>query len=325
MNKKIELGDVWQVIKSRFSIYLVLAAMVVIATIISPVFLSTRNITNIARQISVITIMAFAQTLVILAGMIDLSVGSVMALAGVLSVTAYVATGSLLTALAVGIIVGVLAAVVNGFFVTRLSVPPFIATLGMLTAARGIALLYTGGQNIYQIGDFVVLGQGRVFGLPTPIFFMIGVVILVWYLLNHTRLGRHIYAIGGNEEAARASGIKIGKVKMLTFMIAGALVGLSGVLFMSRVNAGLPNAGIGAELDTISIAVIGGTSITGGVGTAGGTLAGAFIIGILNNIMNLMGVQSYIQSVIRGLIIVLAVAYDTRARTRRKVQKAKKD
>ena len=263
--------------------------------------------------------MAFAQTIVIIAGMIDLSVGSVMALAGVLSVSAYQVTESLLVAMLVGIAAGVVASMITGFFVTRMSVPPFIATLGMLTAARGVALLYTRGQNIYQLGEYVILGQGTVLGVPTPIIFMVLVTILIWYLLNHLRLGRYIYAIGGNQEAARASGIQIRRIKLVTYMIGGALVGMAGVLFMSRVNAGLPNAGIGFELDTISIAVIGGTSITGGVGTAVGTLAGAFIIGILNNIMNLVGIQSYIQAVVRGLIIVLAVAYDTRAKTKRKV------
>jgi len=319
MNNVNEVKLLWERFKSRFSIFLVLAGMILIASIISPVFLSPRNISNIARQISVITIMAFAQTIVIIAGMIDLSVGSVMALAGVFSVSAYQVTGSLLVAMLVGITVGVVASTINGLFVTRMNVPPFIATLGMLTAARGIALLYTNGQNIYQLGEFVVLGQGTVMGVPTPIIFMLVVTILIWYLLNHLRLGRYIYAIGGNQEAARASGIKIESIKLITYIISGALVGMAGVLFMSRVNAGLPNAGIGFELDTISIAVIGGTSITGGVGSAIGTLAGAFIIGILNNIMNLVGVQSYIQAVVRGLIIVLAVAYDTRAKTKRKV------
>lgn len=313
------IGEIWKTIRTRCSIFLVLFGMIAIASAISPVFLSTRNLSNIARQISVVTIMAFAQTIIIITGMIDLSVGSVMALAGVLSVSAYVATESLFLALSVGIIVGVAATTVSGLFVTRLNVPPFIATLGMLTVARGIVLLYTKGQNIYQIGNYVTFGQGDVLGVPMPIIVMTLVVVTIWYLLNHTRIGRYAYAIGGNEDAARASGLKIRRVKLQVYMIAGALVGLAGVLFMSRVNAGLPNAGIGYELDTISIAVIGGTSITGGVGTALGTLAGAFIIGILNNIMNLMGVQSYVQAVVRGLIIVLAVAYDTRAQTKRKV------
>jgi len=315
---KASIQSYWDIVKSRFSIYLVLVGMIILAAIISPVFLSARNISNIARQISVITIMAFGQTLVIIAGMIDLSVGSVMALAGILSVSSYLATGSLFTALLVGVIVGVICSTVNGLVVTKMKVPPFIATLGMLTAARGVALLYTKGQNIYQIGDYVVWGQGNIAGIPTPILFMVGVAVVMWYSLNHTKFGRYTYAIGGNEEAARASGIKIDATKMKAFMVSGALVGLAGVLFMSRVNAGLPNAGIGYELDTISIAVIGGTSITGGTGTATGTLAGAFIIGILNNIMNLMGVQSYIQQVVRGAIIVLAVAYDSQAKKRRK-------
>lgn len=310
--------NIWQLIKSRFSIYLVLFAMIVVASLISPVFLSPRNISNIARQISVITIMSLAQTVVIIGGMIDLSVGSVMALAGILAVSFYIATESLFLSILIGMGVGILATSISGLFITILKVPPFIATLGMLTIARGLSLLITAGQNIYQIGDFTILGQGNIVGIPTPILFMFAVAIFVWFVLNHTRQGRYIYAIGGNEEAARASGIRITFTKQLAYIIAGALVGLAGVLFMSRVNAGLPNAGIGHELDTISIAVIGGTSISGGAGSAFGTLAGAFIIGILNNIMNLLGIQSYVQSIVRGIIIVIAVAYDTMAKSRKK-------
>jgi len=309
----------WDMIKTRFAIYMVLVGMIILASFLSPVFLSPRNLTNIARQVSVITIMSFGQTLVIISGMIDLSVGSVMAFAGIMSVSTYVATGSILSGVVVGILVGVACATINGLIVTKLKVPPFIATLGMLTAARGAALLYTEGQNIYQLGDYVMLGQGSIFGIPTPIYFLVGLAIVMWYLLNHTKFGRYTYAIGGNEDAARASGIRINRNKLTAYIIAGAFVGLAGVLFMSRVNAGLPNAGIGYELDTISIAVIGGTSITGGTGSATGTLAGAFIIGILNNIMNLLGVQSYLQQIIRGTIIVMAVAYDSFAKTRRKV------
>ena len=185
-----------------------------------------------------------------------------------------------------------------------------IATLGMLTAVRGVALLSTNGQNIYQIGDFTIWGQSSVLGIPTPVWFMIGAWILTWYMLNHTKFGRSLYAIGGNEEAARACGIKIAAIKIKAYLVCGAFTGLAGVLFMARVNTGLPNSGIGFELDTLSIAVIGGTSITGGVGSATGTLAGAFIIGFISNIMNLMAVPSYIQQIVKGVIIVVAVGYD---------------
>lgn len=321
MSKKVggsTFLTIWQTAKQRYSIFLILLGMIAIASIVSPVFLSGRNITNIMRQMAVLSVISFGQTFVIAAGMIDLSVGSVMALAGMLSVAAFVMTESLPIALATALIVGAAAGLINGLVITKLKIPPFIATLGMLTAARGAALLYTGGQNIYNVGDFRAIARTDFLGLPAPIFYMLIGAGILWYIFNHTKLGRYVYAIGGNEEAARASGVKVDRVKVAASVVGGLFVGIAGVLYMSRVSAGLPNAGVGYELDTISIAVIGGTSITGGSGSAGGTLAGALIIGVLNNIMNLLGVQSYLQEVVRGAVIIIAVAYDTRVKARRK-------
>lgn len=300
----------WSALSSKYSIYLILLAMIAISSAISPVFFSAENFSNISRQISITTILAFGQTLLIICGLIDLSAGSVMALAGLLSVMFYKATGMFYAAMAVGIAVGVACGWVNGFIVTRFGTPAFIATLAMMTVARGAALMLTGGQNIYQLGDFTVWGQGSLLGLPTPVVFLLLVTGMAWYVLNHTRLGRYMYAVGGNQEAARASGVRVNSIKVAAFLLNGALVGLAGVLYMSRVNAGLPNAGIGFEFDAMTAAIIGGTSFSGGVGTAVGTLAGAFIMGFLGNIMNLLGIQSYLQQIIKGGIIVLAVAYD---------------
>jgi len=311
----------WAYIKEKYGIFIILFAMFVAASLISPNFLSTRNISNVSKQISISTIVAYGQTMLIISGMLDLSVGSVMALSGILSVMFYKATGMLLLSLLVGMGVGFLASIFSGIAVTKLKVPPFIATLGMLTSVRGIALLTTNGQNIYQVGDFVVFGQTNFLGLPTPVWFMIFVGLITWYMLNHTKFGRYLYAIGGNEPAARASGILVERVKMKAYLISGVFTGLAGVLFMSRVNAGLPNAGIGFELDTLSIAVIGGTSMAGGIGSASGTLAGAFILGFLSNIMNLAAVPSYAQQVVRGIIIVAAVAYDIQTKRRKAYKK----
>lgn len=305
-------------LSSRYSIYLILVAMIVVSSIISPVFFSADNFSNISRQISITTILAFGQTLLIICGLIDLSAGSVLALAGLLSVLFYKSTGLFVPSLFVGVVVGAGCGLVNGWIVTRFKTPAFIATLAMLTAARGAALMLTDGQNVYQLDKFIGWGQGFVFGIPTPVVFMVLVAWLTWYVLNHTRLGRYMYAIGGNEEAARASGIRINRIKMWAFVLNGALVGLAGVLYMSRVNAGLPNAGIGFEFDAMTAAIIGGTSFSGGIGTAIGTLAGAFIMGFLGNIMNLLGIQSYLQQIIKGGIIVLAVAYDISSKTRGK-------
>ncbi|WP_321800662.1 ABC transporter permease [Caballeronia sp. J97] len=306
----------------RYSIYLILVAMIIVSSIISPVFLSTTNFLNISRQISITTILAFGQTLLIICGLIDLSAGSVLALSGLLSVMFFKATGMFVPSLIVGIAIGSACGLVNGWIVTRFNTPAFIATLAMQTAARGAALMLTKGQNIYELDNYVGWGQGSVLGVPSPVIFLVAIALLTWYLLNHTRLGRYIYAIGGNQEAARASGIRINRIKMMAFLVNGALVGLAGVLYMSRVNAGLPNAGIGFEFDAMTAAIIGGTSFSGGIGTAVGTLAGAFIMGFLGNIMNLLGIQSYLQQIIKGGIIVLAVAYDISSKHGKKKKKA---
>lgn len=254
--------------------------------------------------------------------MLDLSCGSVLALSGLISVSIYTMTGSLLLAFIVAIAVAIICNIINGVMITKFNAPPFIATLAMLAMARGAALLYTKGQNIYQIGDYVKFGQGYIWIIPTPIIFLVLIGIYTWYLLKHTRLGRSLYAIGGNEEAARASGISISQSKMLAFVINGFFVGIAGVLFMSRVNAGLPNGAVGYEFEALTATIIGGTSFSGGIGTAMGTVFGAFIVGFLNNIMNLLGVNSYLQQIIRGAIIALAVIYDIRTKTLRKKHKS---
>ncbi|MFW5999068.1 MAG: ABC transporter permease [Halanaerobiaceae bacterium] len=302
----------------KYGIFIVLVVLFIIGSILNENFMTFRNIQNIGRQVSIITILALGETLVLISGMLDLSNGSVLALAGVVSVSVYILSGSLLLAFLVAVIIGIICNVVNGVLVTKFGTPAFIATLAMLTMARGAALLYTKGQNIYGIGNYTVFGQGVFFGIPTPIWFMGLIVLITWYVLRHTRLGRSIYSIGGNEEAAIASGININKNKMLAFIINGVFVGIAGVVFMSRVNAGIPNGAQGYEFNALTAAVVGGTSLSGGIGTAWGTVTGSFIVGILNNIMNLMNVNSYLQQIIRGAIIALAVIYDIRTKKLRK-------
>jgi inositol transport system permease protein len=319
MNEK--LITTWSKITNKYSIYLVLLAMFIISTIISPVFFSGQNFANISRQISITTIIAFGETLLIIAGLIDLSAGSVLALSGILAVSMFKVTGSPVLAMLVGVMVGMICNAFNGIIVSKFNTPPFIATLAMMTIARGAALLYTSGQNIYNLGDFIVWGQSSIFFIPTPVVFMFGIAIITWYILKYTKFGRYLYAIGGNQEAARASGINVNRTKLTAFLINGIFVGLAGVLFMSRVNAGLPNAGISFEFDAMTSAIIGGTSFSGGVGTAAGTLVGAFIMGLLSNIMNLISIGSYMQQIIKGLIIALAVMYDIYAKNKRDTQK----
>ncbi|KUO67810.1 MAG: ribose ABC transporter permease [Clostridia bacterium BRH_c25] len=317
----INKNKLWSDMKSKYSIYFVLAALFVISWLANENFVSVENLSNISTQIAVGTILAFGQTILIISGMLDLSSGSVLALAGVLSISVYKMTGSLIIAFAVAIITGVICNILNGLMVTKFKTPPFIATLAMMTMARGAALMYTNGQNIYQIGDYVKFGQGKIMGVPTPVIFMAVILILTWYILKHTVFGRSIYAIGGNEEAANASGISVNKIKMKAFIFNGILVGIAGVLFMSRVNGAMPNGAIGYEFKALTAAVIGGTSFTGGLGTASGTLAGAFIVGFLDNIMVLVGVNSYLQQIVRGAIIALAVIYDIWAKTKRTKRK----
>lgn len=311
---------------SRYSIFIILLVVIFAASLLNPNFLSSDNIFNVLRQVAVITILAYGMMTLIIGGMIDLSVGAVMAFAGVVSVIVYKDTGSFVLAVLAAVAIGLICNLVNAFFVATLNTPSFIVTLGMMMVARGAVFQLTGGQNILQLGDFVLIGQGNLGWLPIPVLILIVVTVVVWYLMNQTRYGRSVYAVGGNEEAARASGIPVARVKYQAFLMNGVLVGVAGVIFMSRVNAGLPNAGVGYELQAITAPIIGGTSFTGGIGTVSGTLAGALIVGVLGNIMNLIGIGSYIQQIVLGSIIVVAVAYDVyskRGKTKTTILKAK--
>lgn len=310
-------GNFWNTAKKKYSIFLVLFVLFFICSLANPNFLTPNNLTNISRQLAVTTILAFGQTMLIISGMLDLSQGSVLALSGVFAISAYKSTGSLIIAVLVGILTGIICNIINAVMISTFKAPPFIATLAMLTMARGVALLYTKGQNILQLNDFVIFGQGSIGIIPIPIIFLVLIAIITWYILRHTRFGRSLYAVGGNEEASVASGINVSQVKYKAFIINGIFVGVAGVLFMSRVNAGLPNGAIGYEFTALTAAIIGGTSFSGGVGTAIGTLAGAFIVGFLDNIMNLTSVDSYLQQIVRGAIIALAVIYDIRSKNRR--------
>ncbi|RRD03830.1 ABC transporter permease [Arachnia propionica] len=303
----------------RYSIFVVLVLVLGVATLLSPNFLTTDNILNVLRQVAVITILAYGAMTLIIGGMIDLSAGSVMAFAGVVAVMVHKATGNILLGALSGIAVGVACNLFNAFFVAVMRTPAFIVTLGMMLIARGAVLEITNGQNVLQLGDFVLIGQGMWGWIPVPAMILLVVTVVIWYLMGHTRYGRSVYAVGGNEEASRAAGIPVARVKFQAFIVNGILVGIAGVIFMSRVNAGLPNAGVGYELQAITAPIIGGTSFSGGVGTTIGTLAGALIVGVLSNIMNLIGIGSYIQQIVMGAIIVGAVSYDVwskRGRTR---------
>ncbi len=302
------------ILTGRYSIFLVLLVLFIICWILNENFVSIGNLKNIPTQISVTTILALGETILIISGMLDLSCGSVLALSGVISVSVYLTTGSLSLAVAVAIAVSVFCNFLNGLMVTRFKIPSFIATLAMLEMARGSALMFRKGIDILDIGGYTILGQGQTLGVPNPIFFLAAFWIITWYLLKHTILGRSIYAIGGNEEAALASGINVNRIKMKAFLLNGVFVGIAGVLFMSRNNIGSPSGGVGYEFTALTAAIIGGTSFSGGIGSAFGTIAGALIVAFLGNIMVLTEVDSYLQRVIGGAVIALAVIYDINAK-----------
>lgn len=301
----------------KFSIYIVLVVLFIGCSLISPYFFQSSNLINVTRQLCVGILIAYGEMILIVSGFLDLSVGSVLALAGVLSVSAYKSTGSMIIALIVALAVAVVCNVINAVFVANFNVPAFIATLGMQQVARGLALYYTGGQNILQLGGFVKIGQGSVGPIPIPVILIIIVTIVIWYIVNNTRFGRGLYAIGGSRSAAEASGINSKKSIYLSYVVNGLLIGLAGMIFMARNNAGLPNGAVGYEMTGLTAAIVGGTSFTGGIGTVSGTVAGAFIIGFLENVMNLLGVNAYIQQVIEGGIIVLAVAFDVVSKSKK--------
>lgn len=308
---------------SKYSIILILIIIMAVCTLVNSSFLTPSNMRNVFRQQSVTIILALGEMALIICGQLDLSSGSVIALAGVLSVTSYKATGNMLLAFTVAIAVSLFVNFLNGIMVTKFRTPAFIATLATQTMARGAALYITGGQNIYEIGDYATVGQGSLGPIPIPIIFMVVIFLLMTYLMRHTRWGRSTYAVGGNAEAANASGINTRMVTMMAFLLNGALVGIAAVLFMSRVNGGLPAGASGAEMEALTATIVGGTSFTGGIGTPWGTLVGAFVVGFLGNIMNLMSIDSYIQQMVRGAIIAIAVIWDIYSKSRQTYKKGK--
>ncbi|XID92605.1 ABC transporter permease [Paenibacillaceae bacterium WGS1546] len=301
----------------KYGILLIFIAIVIISAIINPNFLTPENLLNIVRQNSVIVILACAQTLLIVSGMIDLSAGFVLTLSGCLAAGVMAQTGSVPAALATGIIVGGICGWVNGFLVTRFQLQPFIATLAMANIANGITQVYTNGSAVSGIGAMRQIGQGYLGPIPIPILIMAGIVLLCWFIMKYTKFGLYIYSIGGNEKATVASGINVNRTKRNIFAFSGLLVGLAGVVLMARLNSGQPSVGAGYEFDAITAAVVGGTSFTGGVGNVFGTLIGALIVGMINNILNLMNVSTQYQLIIKGVLIAGAVILDMRTKASR--------
>jgi len=314
------LGEVLR----KYAIIFILLGLVVVLSIASPSFLQPQNLINVVRQISVIGLLAIGVTVVIISTGIDLSLGSVLALASVVAASFAQAPDwarpmypglqlPVLLSFGAGIAVGALCGLINGALIAGFRIPPFIATLGMMTAARGVALIYSNGRPISGLTDeFNYIGQGSVIGIPIPIIVLAVVAIAAHLMLHNTRFGRHVYALGGNEQAARVSGLNLTRIKILIYVFAGALAGLGGLVLSARIGSGQPTLGQGAELDAIAAAVIGGTSFAGGIGTIWGTLVGALIIGVINNGLDLLNVSPFSQQVVKGVIIVIAIIIDER-------------
>jgi ribose transport system permease protein len=305
--------------KEKLGIFGALVVICVFLSFASPYFLTFDNIINVFLQISINAIAAYGMTFIIILGGIDLSTGGVMLMVGILT-TGFMANNNMPMGAAIALALALAAGVgfCSGFFSTKARIPSFIVTLGMANVTRGIGLVYSDGKPIYVNEEaFNQIGNGQLGGvLPYPIIYMIIVFAVLFIILNYTRAGRHIYAAGGNEEAARFSGIKTHKLKIAAFTLGGFLAGFGGLIISSRVYSGQPTIGNGAELDAIAAVVLGGASLSGGVGTLTGTLIGALVLGVITNGLNLLGVNSYWQYIAKGIVILVAV-YAASARSKK--------
>ena len=296
----------------KYGIVLILLLMVIGMTIAKPVFIRSANIINIFRQVSVIGTLAFGVTLIIITGGIDLSSGSVVALVGVVAATFASPGESVIVAILVALAVGAACGLFNGTVLAVTGIPPFIVTLGMMTAARGAALLFTDGRPVSDISEgFLYFGSGTIGFLPVPVLIFLVMGGITHVLLRKSKFGKTIYAYGGNEQAAKVCGINVKRVLIIVYTYAGIMSAVGGIILTARVSSGNPTAGLGYELDAIASAVIGGTSLNGGVGFITGTIIGALIIGVLNNGLTLMGVSPYWQQIIKAIIIIGAVVLDS--------------
>lgn len=308
MTKRLNGKDLF----NKYGILMVFLILFVLLTIITNTFFTSRNLINVLKQVSINGIISVGMMCVLLTGGIDLSVGSIVALSGIVATTfAHPGEYPVIVPVILGILAGAACGVVNGTLVAFLNLPAFIATLGMLSVASGVALVLSKGRPISNLSDqFRYIGGGTILGLPILIYILAAVFLIGYLILSWTKFGRYLYAIGGNEEAAKASGLSVARIKLFVYMISGICAGLAGTVLASRINAGQPNSGEGYELDAIAAVVIGGTSLNGGIGKVSGTILGVLIVGVINNGMDLLNISSYYQKIVKGSIIVLAVLLD---------------
>jgi ribose/xylose/arabinose/galactoside ABC-type transport system permease subunit len=305
-------------LRHYFSAYGILVALLVLCAVLSVAsdnFFTTENLINVLRQVSINGILAIGMTFVIIAAGIDLSVGSIVALVGV--VTATVAHDSNLAfAILVGLLVGLVCGAFSGIAISKWGLAPFIVTLGMMTIARGLTFVISNGRPVSGLSQgYLAIGKSDWLGVPTPVWILLAMFLIATVVLYMTKIGRYIYAIGGNENAARFSGIRISLVTVFVYAVSGLLAALAGIVLSSRVSAGLPQSGVGYELDAIAAVVIGGTSLSGGRGRLWGTIVGVLIIGVVNNGLDLLNVSSYYQQIVKGFIIIAAVLLDSKKKS----------
>ncbi len=306
-------GNLLQSMTHKLGPFLGLFILIVFVSVMNPSFLEPLNILNLLRQVSINALIAFGMTFVILTGGIDLSVGAILALSSALTAGMIVSGLDPMLAIVIGCLLGAVLGAVNGLLITKGKMAPFIATLATMTLFRGLTLVYTEGNPITGLGDnilFQLFGRGYFLGIPVPAITMIVTFIVLYILLHKTPFGRQTYAIGGNEKAALISGIKVPRVKVLIYSLSGFLAALAGAILTSRLNSAQPTAGESYELDAIAAVVLGGTSLAGGKGRIFGTMIGVLIIGVLNNGLNLLGVSSFYQQVVKGIVIIIAVLLD---------------
>lgn len=292
-----------------------LVILCVVITFVSPAFMTLSNISNVLTQVSTNAIIAVGMTFVILTGGIDLSVGSTVAISGALAASIIKSTNNIFLAVLAAAIVGIAIGIINGLLISKGKLQAFIVTLATMTIFRGATLVFTSGTPISKLPEkFVEIGNGKLGFIPIPVVITVIVLIISIYILTQTRFGRYLYALGGNEDSARLSGINTTKIKTLVYVISGFASSIAGIIIASRIGSASPNAGTSFELDAIAAVVIGGTSLAGGEGKITGTIIGALIIGVLNNGLNLMNVSPFYQSIVKGLVILIAVLLDKKGR-----------
>lgn len=316
MNTKMSVteklfGSTKSYFKRNAGILIGLVALCVVIAFRSDSFLTYENIMNVLRQSAQNIFIASGMTIILIAGGIDLSVGSVVGLVGVMVGTMVNDGMPILLAVGICLVVGALMGTFNGMILSRTTLPPFIVTYALMTILRGGIYVYTGGTTVH-IDDrsFIAVGTGYTLGIPNPVWYMAVILAIVYLILNRTKLGRHIYAIGGNEKAAEFSGIDVKNVRLFVYVFSGIMAAVAGIVLAARSYSGQPTAGTGAEMDAIEACVLGGCSMAGGYGFIGGTIIGALIIAIMNNGLNLMRIDSYWQMVAKGVIVLIAVYVD---------------